>query len=180
MSDRTGTGATLSIGHKGAIHATALAAGRRSSSFAPPPLRPKCLLSATSRQGRPTLSSKRVAECQIAGSGQVLAMGRSWDADMVTQQVMTCCDATEPCHARMRHNHFGPFVRRNEPVARDWDALDGRGRCHRLHNHAHATSPSFQWDAVIGNIQPARVASEIGFRSLTGRTLPLHQLWYES
>src|SRR3954451_5285312 len=41
MSDRTGTGATLSIGHKGAIHVTALAAGRRSSSFAPPPRRPR-------------------------------------------------------------------------------------------------------------------------------------------
>src|SRR3954462_11662342 len=41
MSDRTGTGATLSIGHKGAIHVTALAAGQRSSSFAPPPLRPR-------------------------------------------------------------------------------------------------------------------------------------------
>src|SRR5436305_9049337 len=41
MSDRIGTGATLSIGHKGAIHVTALAAGQRSSSFAPPLLRPR-------------------------------------------------------------------------------------------------------------------------------------------
>jgi hypothetical protein len=65
MSDRTGTGATLSIGHKGAIYVTALAAGRRSSIFAPPPLRPKFLLSATSRYGRPTFSSEQSSDAHM-------------------------------------------------------------------------------------------------------------------
>src|SRR5947209_7370149 len=80
MSDRIGTGATLSIGHKGAIHATALAAGRRSSSFAPPPLRPSFC-----SQRRPVRVVRRSP-----------VNGHDFDLIMVTQQVMT----RFPAHCR--------------------------------------------------------------------------------